>query len=69
VCNKIDIVPLDELSDENKKAMKIFDDNKIPLLSMSTVTEEGVMGVKETVSSLSVEDFLSNTGTVINFSF
>ena len=52
VCNKMDIVPLDELSEDNKKALKIFEDNKIPILSMSTVTDEGVMDVKQAVSSI-----------------
>ena len=48
----MDIVPLDELSEDNKKALKIFEDNKIPILSMSTVTDEGVMDVKQAVSSI-----------------
>jgi len=50
VCNKIDIVPLEELSEENKTALKFFEEKNIPVLSMSTVTDEGVMEVKEFVS-------------------
>lgn len=53
VCNKIDIVPLAELSEENKNALKVFEDNKIPILSMSTLTDEGVMEVKQTVGFIS----------------
>lgn len=49
VCNKIDIVPLDKLSDENKNALSVFERENIPVLSMSTVTDEGIMEVKQTV--------------------
>lgn len=49
VCNKIDIVPLEELSEENKNRLKNFEDEKIPVLSMSTMTDEGIMEVKQTV--------------------
>lgn len=49
VCNKIDIVPLDELSEENKEALKVFEKDDIPVLSMSTMTDEGIMEVKQTV--------------------
>lgn len=49
VCNKIDIVPLSELSDENKEALKVFEKENIPVMSMSTMTDEGIMEVKQTV--------------------
>ncbi|XP_065206622.1 nucleolar GTP-binding protein 1 [Planococcus citri] len=48
VCNKIDIVPLSELSDENKEALTVFEKENIPVLSMSTMTDEGIMEVKQT---------------------
>lgn len=48
VCNKIDIVPLEELSEENKEALKIFEKENIPVMCMSTVTDEGIMEVKQT---------------------
>lgn len=48
--NKIDIVPLDELSDENKQALSVFEKENVPVLSMSTMTDEGIMEVKQTVS-------------------
>lgn len=49
VCNKIDIVPLNELSEENKEVMKVFEKENIPVMSMSTMTDEGIMEVKQTV--------------------
>ncbi len=49
VCNKIDIVPLDELSDENKEALSVFEKEGIPVFSMSTMTDVGIMEVKEKV--------------------
>lgn len=48
--NKIDIVPLDKLSDENKTALSVFEKENVPVLSMSTMTDEGIMEVKQTVS-------------------
>jgi len=46
VVNKIDVVRLDELKDDQKLLMKKFLDDNIPLLEMSTFTEEGVVNVK-----------------------
>ncbi|KAH0535469.1 nucleolar GTP-binding protein 1 [Cotesia glomerata] len=46
VANKIDVVGLDELSDDKREVVKKFEEYDIPVLAMSTVTEEGVMEVK-----------------------
>ncbi|XP_038049443.1 nucleolar GTP-binding protein 1-like [Patiria miniata] len=47
VCaNKTDIVTVDELAPEKKVLLEKFQEDGIPLISMSTVTEEGVMEVK-----------------------
>lgn len=47
IINKIDIVKLDELDERRKNAMApILNDPNVPVLQMSTVTEEGVMAVK-----------------------
>lgn len=49
VCNKIDIVRPEDLNEAKKSALKIFENSEIPVFTMSTVTEEGVMHVKEQV--------------------
>lgn len=49
VCNKTDVIKVDELPSEKKELFKIFEDSNTPLLSMSTLTEEGVAEVKEQV--------------------
>ncbi|XP_014240594.1 nucleolar GTP-binding protein 1 [Cimex lectularius] len=49
VCNKNDVLSLDELSEEGKECLKVFTESNIPILSMSTVTEDGVMNVKQRV--------------------
>ncbi|XP_077993297.1 GTP-binding protein 4-like [Glandiceps talaboti] len=46
IVNKIDVLRLEELPDEEKKLFEDFDKEGIPVLPMSTVTEEGVMNVK-----------------------
>ncbi len=47
VCaNKCDIVTMDELAPEKKALLDKFKDDNIPVISMSTVTEDGVMEVK-----------------------
>lgn len=46
VLNKIDIIKLEELKPEQKSLIQKFIDEKIPVLEMSTFTEEGVMQVK-----------------------
>lgn len=51
VYNKIDIVPPNELSDENKNALSVFEKENVPVLSMSTMTDVGIMEVKQMVSS------------------
>jgi len=49
VCNKVDVTPMDQLSEANREALSIFEKNNVPLLSMSAVTDEGVMEVKQQV--------------------
>nr|CAG4640701.1 EOG090X02QX [Eulimnadia texana] len=46
VLNKIDVVKLDELSEEKRNLLKSFETDGLPVLQMSTMTEEGVMDVK-----------------------
>jgi nucleolar GTP-binding protein len=47
IINKIDIVKLDELDERRKAAISsILNDPDVPVLQMSTVSEEGVMEVK-----------------------
>uniref|UniRef100_A0A4D5R9X4 Nucleolar GTP-binding protein 1 n=1 Tax=Scolopendra viridis TaxID=118503 RepID=A0A4D5R9X4_SCOVI len=47
VANKVDVIRLEDLLPEKKEILKCFQEKNIPLISMSTVTEEGVMTVKE----------------------
>lgn len=54
VCNKTDIVKFNELPAEKQELFKVFDESKVPVLSMSTLTEEGVAEVKEQVSKFYV---------------
>lgn len=49
VCNKTDVIKVDDLPEEKKELLKVFEENKIPFMSMSTLTEEGVAEVKEQV--------------------
>jgi len=44
--NKIDVTTVDDLPEEKKAILKKFEDDGIPCLPMSTLTEEGVMAVK-----------------------
>lgn len=44
--NKVDVIRLDDLPTEKAEQFKVFEESGIPLLSMSTLTEEGVMDVK-----------------------
>lgn len=44
--NKVDIIRLEDLPTEKAEQFKVFEESGIPLLSMSTLTEEGVMDVK-----------------------
>nr|CAG4646106.1 EOG090X02QX [Macrothrix elegans] len=46
VLNKTDIIKLEELKPEQKAVIQKFIDDKLPVLEMSTVSEEGVMDVK-----------------------
>ncbi|XP_071942067.1 GTP-binding protein 4-like [Antedon mediterranea] len=52
VINKIDIVKPDELSPEKQKLLEQFKSEEIPVMMMSTVTEEGVMDVKTEACNL-----------------
>jgi len=47
VCNKSDVTTVEELSDEKKALLEPLKKNGVPVLTMSTVTEEGVMAVKQ----------------------
>lgn len=44
--NKVDVIRLEDLPTEKSEQFKVFEESGIPLLSMSTLTEEGVMDVK-----------------------
>jgi len=47
VClNKVDVLSVDDLPEEKKAILKKFEDDGIPLIPMSTVSEEGVMNAK-----------------------
>lgn len=46
VLNKTDIIRLEELKDEQKKLIQAFIDDNIPVMEMSTFSEEGVVEVK-----------------------
>ncbi|XP_071104037.1 GTP-binding protein 4-like [Haliotis cracherodii] len=46
IANKIDVVRLEELDASKKKFFDEFESESIPVLSMSTLTEEGVMDVR-----------------------
>lgn len=47
VLNKVDIIHLEDLSPERRAVLKPFEDNEnIPVIEMSTVTDFGVMEVK-----------------------
>ncbi|KAK7605461.1 hypothetical protein V9T40_007319 [Parthenolecanium corni] len=60
VYNKIDIVPLDQLSEENKKVLSVFEKENVPVLSMSTMTDEGIMEVKQTACDTLLEYRIEN---------
>lgn len=40
---------MDQLSEESRNALSIFEKNNVPLLPMSAITDEGVMEVKQQV--------------------
>lgn len=46
VANKVDVLRIEDLPDEQKAVLKQFEEDDVPLLPMSTITEEGVMNVK-----------------------
>uniref|UniRef100_A0A1B6L217 Nucleolar GTP-binding protein 1 n=1 Tax=Graphocephala atropunctata TaxID=36148 RepID=A0A1B6L217_9HEMI len=47
VCNKTDIVKVDDLPEQKKELLRSFEETKVPVMSMSTLTEDGVAEVKE----------------------
>lgn len=47
--NKVDITSVDDLAEEKKALLKKFEDDNIPVIPMSTLTEEGVMNAKTEV--------------------
>ena len=47
VCNKSDVITMDELSEEKKAVLEPLKKEGVPIMTMSTVTEEGVMDVKK----------------------
>lgn len=49
VCNKVDIITVDQLSPDKKAPIEAFEKNGVPVMKMSTVTEEGVCEVKHEV--------------------
>jgi nucleolar GTP-binding protein len=50
VLNKADILKLEELSPEKRALLAGIESEKIPIMEMSTVTENGIMEVKQEVS-------------------
>ena len=47
VCNKVDVLRLDDLPKEKRDILKVLeDDENIPVIEMSTATDFGVMEVK-----------------------
>jgi len=44
--NKVDVLSMDDLPDDKKQIFKTFEEEGIPVVPMSTITEEGVMKVK-----------------------
>jgi nucleolar GTP-binding protein len=49
VLNKADIVKLEELSSEKRAQLAPIESENIPVMEMSTVTEQGIMEVKQEV--------------------
>jgi nucleolar GTP-binding protein len=50
VLNKVDIVKLEELSPEKRALLATIESENVPIMEMSTVTEQGIMEVKQEVS-------------------
>jgi len=49
VLNKADILKLEELSPEKRALLARIESEDIPVMEMSTVTENGIMEVKQEV--------------------
>ncbi|RZF44482.1 hypothetical protein LSTR_LSTR002255 [Laodelphax striatellus] len=47
VYSKVDIIRPDDLPEEKKATLKIFEEQQVPTFSISTVTDEGVANLKE----------------------
>ena len=54
VLNKSDIVKLEELSPEKRGLLTPLEKDGIPFCEMSTVTDDGVMNVKQEVSAVTI---------------
>ncbi|KAL1132662.1 hypothetical protein AAG570_010614 [Ranatra chinensis] len=52
VCNKSDVLKIDDLPEEKKRELDVFKESNIPVLSMSTLTDEGVAEVKQQACSM-----------------
>ena len=46
VANKVDVVRLEELEEDKRAMFKPYEDEGIPIMEMSTLTEEGISNVK-----------------------
>ncbi|XP_076065536.1 GTP-binding protein 4-like [Oratosquilla oratoria] len=46
-CNKVDVITLEELASEKRELISALVKNGIPVFEMSTLTQQGVMEVKE----------------------
>jgi len=60
VCNKTDVLKMSELSEEKRALFKPLEYEGIPILEMSTVTEEGLMNVKEVTCERLLEHRVQN---------
>jgi nucleolar GTP-binding protein len=50
VLNKADVLKLEELGPEKRALLTPIESENIPIMEMSTVTEDGIMEVKQEVS-------------------
>lgn len=53
-CNKTDVITLQELKEKSPEKFNLIsalEEEKIPILEMSTLTQDGVMEVKKEVNS------------------
>lgn len=52
VANKCDVLKIEELTPEKASCLQVFEENAIPIFSMSTISEEGVSEVKQKVCEM-----------------